>query len=231
MKLYPGVMLLLLLSRKRYKEFVLSAVAFAAFTLIGLQLLGPSIPLALEDVRESAGRAGPIQVAYSYSAIGYDHSLLSGVKQLLLVYYGLDNDAGLGGAIQAVAKPYMLVVLCGFPALYWFRIRKLPLLNQVIALIVVAVLFPHLSMEYTLNHLYFAWALFLLFLARDVAAGRAVIPWRTTRAILACFAYIFAMGPFGLIAGQLKMCALVTLLLIALEVPMHSSFLDEENRP
>jgi len=49
--------------------------------------------------------------------------------------------------------------------------------------------------------------------------------------ILAAFAFVFALGPFGLYAGQLKTCALMVLLFMALKVPMHSSLLDEETRP
>ena len=235
---FPGVLLLLLLARKRYKELVISVVAFAAFTVIGLWLLGPQIPAAVEEVRSSWVRASAVHLSYRGPEIGYDHSLFSVVKQLLHIPYRQDLDAltyrqdpGLNSKIRAAALPYSLLPMLGFAALYWFRIRKLPLLNQAIALIVVAVTLPYTSSEYTLNHVYFAWALFLLFLARDVTTGRESIPWPAAMVMLASFAFLFALGPFGLYAGQLKTCALMVLLFMALTVPMHSSFLDEENRP
>jgi hypothetical protein len=136
----------------------------------------------------------------------------------------------LNSKLRAAALPYSLLVISGFAALYWFRIRELPLLNQTIALIVVAVTLPYWSAEYTLNHVYFAWALFLLFLARDVTSGRESIPWPAARVMLASFALVFAVAPFGRYAGQLKAFGLMVLLLVALKVPMRSSLLEEENR-
>ncbi len=44
MKIYPGILVLLLVARKRYKEAAISIVAGAVFTVIALRLLGPSIP-------------------------------------------------------------------------------------------------------------------------------------------------------------------------------------------
>ena len=51
MKLFPGVLLLLLLARKRYKGLAISVVAFAVFTVAALRLLGPSIPEEAAEVR------------------------------------------------------------------------------------------------------------------------------------------------------------------------------------
>jgi len=231
MKLYPGVMLLLLFSRKRYKELGLAIAAFAVFTLIGLQLLGPSIPAAIEDVRANSARIAASQVEYNPESIGYEHSLFAVIKQVAFFLNGRDNNAALAGTILAVAKPYVLLVLCVLPLLYWLRIRKLPLLNQATALIIVAVTFPHVSGEYTLNHLYFPWALFLLFLSRDVGTGKASISWPAARGIMLCFAFLFALGQFGMIAGQLKTGALLMLLLIVLTVPMRSSLLEDDTEP
>jgi Glycosyltransferase family 87 len=231
MKLFPGLLLLLLLARRRYKEFAASVAAVAVFVVAGLWFLGPSIPAAIKETRAGLAQVSVShQMAYRVAEIGYDHSFFSVLKQLLRLLYRHDAVA-LSGGIWAAALPYMLLVTLGFAALYWFRIRKLPLLNQAIALIVLAVTLPYWSGEYTLNHIYLAWALFLLFLARDVTAGRESIPWPAAKAMLASFAFLFALGPFGLYAGQLKTCALTVLLFMALTVPMHSTFLDEENRP
>lgn len=241
MKMFPGVLLLLLLARKRYKELAISVVAFAVFTVIALRLLGPSIPGEIREVRAGAERMMSTKylMAYRGPEIGYDHSLFSVVKQLLHFPYRQDQDAftyrqdlgALNSNIRAAALPYSLLTMLGFAALYWFRIRKLPLLNQAIALIVLAVTLPYISGEYTLNHIYLAWALFLLFLARDVTTGRESIPWPAAMVMLASFAFVFALGPFGRYAGQLKTCVLMVLLFMALKVPMHSSLLDEETRP
>ena len=233
MKLFPGLLLLLLFARKRYKELVVSVVAFGVFTVIGLWTINPSIPAAIGEVRAGLAKLSESHLAgYRYDEIGYDHSLFSILKQVLFLSHRHDpDDPALNSDIRAAALPYMLLVLPVLPAVYWFRIRKLPLLNQAIALIVLAVTIPYISFEYTLNHVYFALALFLLFLARDVATGRESIPWPAAAVMLASLAFVFALGPAGREAGQLKTCALMVLLLVAVTVPMRSSLLDDEKRP
>ena len=227
MKLFPGVLLLLLLARKRYKELAISVVAFAVFTVAALRLLGPSIPEEVAEVRAGLATMSATHImAYLGTEIRYDHSLFAIVKQSLHVPYAMDV-ATLNGKIQAAALPYSLLAISGFVALYWFRIRKLPLLNQAIVLIVVSVTLPYMSSEYTLNHVYFAWALFMLFLARDVATGRESIPWPAAAAMLASFAFVFALGPFGRYAGHLKTGALMVLVFTASAVPMHSALLED----
>jgi hypothetical protein len=231
MKLFPGVLLLLLLARKRYKEFALSVVAVAVFTVISLRLLGPSLSTEIAEVRAGMKQmTATYYMAYRRVEIQYDHSLFALLKQFLYLHYRRDTPA-LNNKIRAAGLPYLALAITGFATLYWFRIRKLPLLNQAIALIVLAVILPYMSGEYTLNHLFFAGALFLLFLARDVATERESISWPAARVMLACFAFIFALGPFGRIAGQLKTCALMVLLLSVLIVPMRSSVLDGEKQP
>jgi hypothetical protein len=229
MKLFPALLLLLLLARKRYRELALSAAAIAVFTLIGLQVLGPSIPAAFQELRAGMDRQAAVYYsAYRAAEVGYDHSLFAIVKQLLYLQIGPDV-ALLDSRIRAASLPYMMFVVVGFAAVYWFWMRKLPLLNQAMALIILAVTLPFQSIEYTLNNVYFAWALFLLFLASDVTVGRESIPWPAAGVILACFAFVFALGPSSRYSGQLKVCALMVLLLLVLRVPMRSSLLDGNN--
>ena len=87
-------------------------------------------------------------MAYQGTLIRYDHSLFAIVKQLLHGPYGRDVVV-LNSKIRAAASPYSLAVISGFVALYLFRIRKLPLLNQAIALIVLSITLPYMSLEYT----------------------------------------------------------------------------------
>ena len=227
------MLLLLLFARKRYKELILSAAAFGVFTLIGLWTLDPSIPAAIGEVRAGLAKLSESHLTgYRYEEIGYDHSFFSILKQVLYFSHRHDPDAAaLNRQIRAASLPYMLLALPVLTAVYWFRIRKLPLLNQAVVLIVLAVTIPYMSFEYTLNHVYFAWALFLLFLARDVATGRESIPWAAAAVMLTSLAFVFARGPAGRGAGQLKTCALMVLLLTAFTVPMRSSLLEDEKRP
>ena len=196
MKIYPALLLLLLVARKRYKEAAISVAAMAVFTVIALRLLGPSIPAEAEEVRAGLAHLSATHIlAYLGTEIRYDHSLFAIVKQLLHVSHGMDI-AALNSEIREAALPYSVLAISGFAALYWFRIRKLPLLNQAIVLIILSVTLPYMSSEYTLNHVYFAWGLFMLFLARDVAAGRESIPWAAAAAMLASLCVRLRAGAF-----------------------------------
>jgi hypothetical protein len=226
MKLFPGVLLLLLVAKKRYRDFAVSIVAIAIFTLVALQLLGPSIPVAAEEVITGLKRLNEVVLMkYRPFEIRVDHSFFSVIKQIL--HFANRNDpATVNLTIQGFGIPYALFALPGFAAIYWFRIRKLPLLNQVIALIVFAVTIPYVSFEYTLVHVYLLWGLFLLFLARDVATGRAAVPLPAALAMLTAFAFVFAPDLPVSYAGQLKTCALLILLLVSLTVPIQSPLFD-----
>ena len=65
---------------------------------------------------------------------------------------------------RVALRIYSIVIPLAALLLYWFRLRRLPLLNQFIAYIVLCILLPYVSGEYTLVHMYTAWAAFLLFL-------------------------------------------------------------------
>ena len=227
MKLYPGLLVLLLLARKRYRDLAIFLVAAAVFTLAALRVLGPSIPQAFNEMKAGVKIQNDTYLMnYRSDVLRFDHSLFAGIKDLLFIPYGHDR-AALHRHFLLIESFYIPLAAAGFAACYWFWIRKLPLLNQAMSLIFLSVLLPVVSYEYTLIHVYFAWGLFLMFLARDVATGRSSISWRTAGIVLASFALIFAPALHIPIAGQLKMCALLALLLIVLNVPMHSSLLDD----
>ena len=67
-------------------------------------------------------------------------------------------------ANRIALRIYNIVIPLAALLLYWFRLRRLPLLNQFIAYIVLCVSLPYVSGDYTLVHMYIAWAAFLLFL-------------------------------------------------------------------
>jgi hypothetical protein len=132
---------------------------------------------------------------------------------------------------------YNIVIPLAAGLLYWFRLRHLPLLNQFIAYIVLCVLLPYVSGEYTLVHMYIAWAAFLLFLLNDVATARVQIPARAIHAILFSCAVIFVPLSYLVIGRgldrsfaygpQVKTVFLILILLTVLRVPMPSSLFGE----
>ncbi len=94
-------------------------------------------------------------------------------------------------ANRIALRIYNIVLPLAAILLYWFRLRRLPLLNQFIAYIVLCVLLPYVSGDYTLVHVYIAWGAFVLFLLSDVATGRVSIPANAIRWILLSCAVIF----------------------------------------
>ena len=105
MKVFPGLLLLLLFARRRYKELVIAVVAFGVFTVIGLWTLGPSIPAAIGEVRTGLAKLSESHLTgYRYEEIGYDHSLFSILKQVLFLSHGHNpEDPALNNDIRAAS--------------------------------------------------------------------------------------------------------------------------------
>jgi hypothetical protein len=119
----------------------------------------------------------------------------------------------------------------GFAALYFFRIRKLPILNQIVVLIIAAVTLPYVSYEYTLINLFLVFGSFVFYLSREVARGDERISSLTVFWVLGLLAFLFSpdiyiMGGTQIYGGQVKALALLTLAGIFLVTPMRSKFLD-----
>jgi hypothetical protein len=108
---------------------------------------------------------------------------------------------------------YSPIAATGGIALYTLRIRHMPMLNQVIALTILAVTLPPYSLDYTLVNLLLPLGLLMLY---------AVAEWREGRqppGLNACFAsfiLILSTGAFFQLryrfASQIRTLALLTLL-------------------
>jgi hypothetical protein len=111
------------------------------------------------------------------------------------------------------------------------------MLNQFIAYIVLCVLLPYVSGEYTLVHIYMAWGTFLLFLIDDVATAQVRIPYKAIRAILLSCAILFAPLAYLEIThnaslafafgAQVKTIFVIVILVTVLRVPMPSSLFGD----
>jgi hypothetical protein len=119
---------------------------------------------------------------------------------------------------------YMRLVAIAGIAIYFGLLRKLPIINHFICLTTVMILFPPVSYDYTLIHLYAPWGLLaLLALEQREAAPSGLV------AALICFAVLFApTTEFILrghsVGGQLKAFALISLLSIGLCYPFPSRY-------
>lgn len=212
MKLYPGVLFGLLFARRQFRP-LLFGVGVAV--LISVACLWLEYPNILVSTRETLLGLRTFEFAYIEGrfppVLSYDHSLLSLYKRAVL-----PTPERLGLATRLYFRVFALLGLF----LYWFRIRKLPMVNQVLALTVATILFPPVSFDYTLLHLYTPLCLILvLFLRPNAPQGvRLAVPLLA----LAVSPLTEFISRGHSMEGQLKSILLLALLVIALVYPMTS---------
>lgn len=229
MKIYPAIFFLLFLARRQYKAAVLGIALTVGFSVAALAAVGPTIPQAFHNLAPAALALRNAQVIALWRPIlRWDHSLLALWKQ---AYYILRLPAHPGfikfpPTFERALRVYSILAPLVFAAIYVLRIRRLPILNQFMALSIFSVILPYVSYDYTLVHIYLVFAAFILFLVQDAdAALVALRGWKLTT-VLVCFAIIFsplAWLAFEFYQGQVKAIALVVLLIMVLLTPMPST--------
>jgi hypothetical protein len=215
MKIYPLTLLLLLLPQRRYKEFAAGLLAAALVTAMSLAILGPGILEAQHHIND-----GLIFFEHRYvlfplpNGLQFSHSLFN------LVKLGVAAAARLHGertaspdALQRAVAVYVPAIALLSLALYVARIRHLPMLNQVIALTVCAVLLPPYSLDYTLVQLLVPMGLLCVFTVAQWRQGRQP---RGLDICFTCFALIFTTGAYFQwkyrFAAQIRTLAMLVLL-------------------
>jgi hypothetical protein len=226
LKIFPFILLALLLSKRRYREFA-AALGFAALVNVAsLAIVGPTIAEASRRI--SAG-IHYVQVTFIYSvnpaAVTFNHSLFTLVKfpvialrrhlHPLVIHTHTDwltRAAAERSWLDITFTTYVIAAAAFGIAAYFLWIRRLPMLNQVLALTVCALLLPPLSADYTLLHLLFPFALLCLY-AVDTARNNIDIPG--LKSTFLCFAPIFSFQTY--ITWRYRYsCEFRTLALIAL---------------
>jgi hypothetical protein len=107
-------------------------------------------------------------------------------------------------------------------ALYFFRIWRLPLLNQILVLSVLSVIVPPISFDYTLLSLYPALAMLSITALHlpENRQGELIPHFLLFAAILTPESYLIVHGiPF---AGQLRALCLLAMLVLVLWKPLPS---------
>jgi len=242
MKIFPGLLFVLFLARRKFGTFVVAIAATAAFSLLALAGIGPTIhQAALESSRSAAFLTSNYIVQHDNA--GFDHSFFQGIKHGIYVAEAFQKHPTVPLPIRTLPanrialRVYNIVIPLAALLLYWFRLRRLPLLNQFIAYIILCVSLPYVSGDYTLVHVYIAWAAFLLFLLDDVATGRVKIPANAIHRILFSCAVTFVPLSYIAITGstnrsfalgpQVKTIFLILILLTVCRVPMPSSLFGD----
>jgi hypothetical protein len=234
MKIVPGLFLLLLISKRRYKESAGAAVVGVVVTLASLAAIGPSIGEANRSIAAGLKAFHEIYALhYRASEIGFDHSLFACIKQVLAM--ATRHVESVDRVLPSVSWVYGVAASVGFGALYLLRIRKSPLLNQLFALVIAMITLPHVSGDYTLVYLYLPWGCLLVFLVREVFPGRTRMTARQALAFLAPCAVVFTPQSYLIlfppvtvsVGGQVKAAALMVLLWSVIRIPLPSSIFGE----
>lgn len=216
MKLFPFVYLALFLSRRQYRQFAFGLLAAAVLYPVSVWLACPSFSVAFPAMRSASAALGKgLLLVWDWILTSCDHSLWGLYKQAMHLL-GFSNVR----SAHELAVYTLLAAVAGV-ALYFLRIRHLPLLNQLLALCIASILLPPMSNDYTLLYLYLPWALLALSAIQDAAAGR------TRPGVLAAFVcFGLLLSPeseiiirHAAIAGQFKALTLLVLLCIALRYP------------
>jgi hypothetical protein len=218
MKIFPLVYLALFLSRKKYREFALGILVAIVVNLAALWAVCPSLAQSYRGIQNGlAAFRLTYMLPFLPMETSFDHSLFGLLKWLA--------HAILGWQVMpaALLSAYLLLVSILGLALYFLRIRLLPLLNQILCLCIASILLPPTSHDYTLLHLYVPWGLMVLYALDRVRSGHSV---RDLRAPFLCFAILFsAQSEFIYKSGysaQLKAITLIILFVIALKNPWES---------
>ncbi len=217
MKIFPIIFVGLFLPIHRYRAIFATLATAAVTTLISLWLVCP-------DVHQSALQTASALGIFAHEHMaqirplegGFDHSLFALIKIALTTLTGSeDHEQALG-----IYLPVAGLTGC---ALFFLRIRKLPLPNQVLCLTVAAVVLPPVSYDYTLIHLYAG----LILLAFCAIEREKTNPSTKTPGLLPAFLLLaFILSPeseflvHGVrFSGQLKCVALLALGYVSLRYP------------
>jgi hypothetical protein len=238
LKLFPLILLALLLSRRRYREFFCGICVAAAATLASLAILGPSIAEAQRQIDIAFGFLTRINIATpSPQALDADHSLFTLVRSALLLTHSghlhpmpgaADGDRAL--LVSALAAYLVIVAVAGLAA-YFLHIRRLPMLNQILALSISGVLLPPTSLDYTLLHLLVPFGLLCAWTAQG---GKGHRPRPSVAWCFLCFALLFTADTYFTwrfaLTSDVRAMVLLLPLVIVLRYPFAWDELDLRTR-
>jgi len=215
-KIYPILLLLLLLSRRMIYAFALGLLVFALSLLFSFWYVGPTISIALHGTLNGiTGFIGNYAATAHHNELQADHSFLAAIKSVFSIHkLGFSN-------FTVLTHLYIPLAAIGAALLFFLRVQFLPVANRILFVMICMVALPPVSYDYTLIHLYVPFALIALTVVHCTQS-------RTTLSglepVLACFAVLFTPQLFLFynslhLNGTLKAIALACLLLLLVRYP------------
>jgi hypothetical protein len=213
-KLYPIVLLGLLLPRGKWRAFAVGVGTFVGVTVVSLAWLGPTMGVAWHGAVKNVFRYQGMRVGeWSLHELAANHSVF-GLAKLMAMVVGLP--------LARLTLPYYA---CGATLMGWAffaRLWRMPMANQLLALSAFMVALPPISYFYALVHLYAAWAVLVFVAIRAEKNGARVKGLRMAMGLLVpLFAsfMVFTYPRIGLFGGLVQACLLMGLWLCAVEFP------------
>lgn len=211
MKLFPVILLILLLPRRRWRAFGIGIGTFVGVTVLSLWWLGPTIGVAWRGSLQNVfGYQGVRAAEWSLRELVANHSLINLVKMGALI---------LQFPVANFTLPYYACGALLMGTAFFGKLWKMPVANQLLAVSTFMVMFPPISYYHALVHMY-APLLVLMFLA--IRAGQANIHVQGLTLTVMLFVPLFASFTLltfprvllfagvvqGLVLGMLFLCAL-----------------------
>jgi hypothetical protein len=162
-KLYPAVLLALLLPRRKWRAFAVGVGTFVGASLASLAWLGPTIGVAWRGSLENVFRYQGVRVGqWTLHELTANHSAMGLVKVAAMIA---------GVPLDRLTLPYYVCGAAVFAWAFFARLWRMPVANQLLAVTAFMVVLPPISYFYTLVHLYAAWVVLVFVAVRAETAG------------------------------------------------------------
>jgi uncharacterized membrane protein len=214
LKIYPFIFFGLFPPRGRYREILLGVLTAVAITLIALRAMSPDVLFAFHWSGIQLQAFGKWYAA-STMGLTLDHSFFAIVKCVTLPWHP---------DLTPLVRPYTWLVAIICLVLYFTRVWKLPVVNQILILSVLSITIPPVSFDYTLLSLYASLAILCVLALRGSAEQQTRLTpyFLLYAAILTPETYVVIHGiRFG---GPLRALCLFALLLLSFK---KSTALDQ----
>ena len=219
-KLFPFVLLGIFVAQRKYLQGLLTICIAALSTALSYIVLGPTFAVA------RAGIASGLEffkqnyvLATHLDEAGFDHSIFTLLKLVHKAAYQRIPTA-VSPDLTRWLSVYLLVATLSGLILFFGRVIRLPLTNQIVVLVAASLLLPPLSADYTLMHLYAPFACLAL-----VAVSASVSRTQQRGIVLAMLLFGVLMAPESFLifhgtrlSGLLKTAALGLLIWTAATV-------------
>jgi Glycosyltransferase family 87 len=214
MKIYPFFLLGLLLARKEYLKSVYALLVAGCLTIASLWLIFPSIAYSWASINSGLADFKITYFIHFRDEQAFDHSLWTFLKFSFLY-------SSTSAHIASVLNVYIVLIAIAGTAIYFWRIRLLPLINQVLCLITAGILFMPSSFDYTLIQIYTPWALLVILAADSARAGyrvRGLGPAFACLIVICCpLSELIYRGLT--LEGRIKTLGLIALFAVGLHYP------------